>query len=131
MKAMRRMVSFVLALLVLLPVLALAELEVHFLDVGQGDCAVVVCDGESMVIDGGPRAAAGSVYRYIRDGLGLTHIDYAVSTHPHADHVYGLSAVLNAAPVDLLLSPVTEWSGKKQAPYRPGFTAFIWRAGKS
>ena len=112
MKAMRRMISFVLALLLLVPTLALAELEVHFLDVGQGDCAVVVCDGESMVIDGGPRAAAGSVYRYIRDGLGLTHIDYAVSTHPHVDHVYGLSAVLNAAPADLLLTPVLEWDSK-------------------
>ena len=41
MKAMRRMISFILALLVLLPALALAELEVHFLDVGQGDCAVI------------------------------------------------------------------------------------------
>ena len=112
MKAMRRMISFVLALLLLVPALALAELEVHFLDVGQSDCAVVVCDGESMVIDGGPRAAAGSVYRYIRDGLGLTHIDYAVSTHPHVDHVYGLSAVLNAAPADLLLTPVLEWDSK-------------------
>ena len=112
MKAMRRIVSFVLALLVLLPALALAELEVHFLDVGQGDCAVVVCDGESMVIDGGPKAAAGSVYRYIREGLGLTHIDYVVSTHPHVDHVYGLSAVLNAAPADLLLTPVLEWDSK-------------------
>ena len=112
MKAMRRMISFVLALLLLVPALALAELEVHFLDVGQGDCAVVVCDGESMVIDGGPRAAAGSVYRYIREGLGLTHIDYAVSTHPHVDHVYGLSAVMNAAPADLLLTPVLEWDSK-------------------
>ena len=32
--------------------------------------------------------------------------------HPHLDHVYGLSSVLNAAPVDLLLTPVMKWDSK-------------------
>ncbi len=32
-----------------------------------------------------------------------------ISTHPHADHVGGLAAVLNAAPADLLLTPVLDW----------------------
>lgn len=108
---MRRIVSFILALL-LLPVFAWAEMEVHFLDVGQGDCAVVICDGEAMIIDGGPRAAAENVYRYIREELKLTHIDYVISTHPHVDHVYGLSSVLNAAPADLLLTPVMKWDSR-------------------
>ena len=50
-------------------------LRVHFLDVGQGDCAIVLCDGESMVIDGGPKTASRYIYSYIRDTLRLTHID--------------------------------------------------------
>ena len=111
-KAMRRIISVVLALLLILPVFASAEMEVHFLNVGQGDCAIVICGGESIVIDGGPRASAGIVYRYIRETLGLKHIDCIVSTHPHVDHVYGLSSVLNAAPADLLLTPVLEWESK-------------------
>ena len=86
-----------------------AGLEVHFLDVGQGDCAVVLCGGESMVIDGGPKAASRMVYSYILDTLGLRHIDYVVSTHPHIDHVGGLASVLNAVPADLLLTPVKAW----------------------
>ena len=102
----------VLLLVLLLPVIAQADLEVHFLDVGQGDCAVVLCDGAAMVIDGGPRASASRVYSYIHNNLRLQHIDYIVSTHPHLDHVYGLSSVLNAAPVDLILTPVTEWDSK-------------------
>ena len=101
-----------MALLLFLPAAALAGLEVHFLDVGQGDCSVILCDGEAMVIDGGPRSSSDTVYRYIRNTLRLEHIDYVVSTHPHVDHVYGLSSVLNAAPADLLLSPVTEWDSK-------------------
>lgn len=108
---MKRILAL-LTVLALLPAAVSAELEVHFPDVGQGDCAVVLCDGEAMVIDGGPRDASGYVYSYIRGTLRLRHIDCIVSTHPHADHVYGLTAVLNAAPADLLLTPVTEWDSK-------------------
>ena len=102
----------VLLLLLLLPVYACADLQVHFLDVGQGDCTVVLCDGEAMVIDGGPRSASNTVYSYIRRTLRLRHVDYVISTHPHVDHVYGLSSVLNTVSVDLLLTPVLEWDSK-------------------
>ena len=109
---MKRIVIWALVLALLLPASALADLEVRFLDVGQGDCAVVLCDGEAMVIDGGPKDAADFVYSYIRNTLGLKHIDYVVSTHPHADHVSGLAAVLNAAPADLLLPPTLNWDSR-------------------
>lgn len=108
---MRRIAAFILALL-LLPAIALADLEVHFLDVGQGDCAIVLCDGETMIIDGGPYGASGKVYSYVRKTLNLRHVDYLVSTHPHVDHVYGLSTVLNTAQVDLVLSPVLQWDSR-------------------
>ena len=108
---MKRIIALVL-LFLFLPISALADLQIHFLDVGQGDCTIVLCDGESMVIDGGPASASSFVYSYIRNILELQHIDYVVSTHPHLDHVYGLSSVLNAAPADLVLTPVLEWDSK-------------------
>lgn len=114
---MRKIIAMLTVILLvfftLLPTTAdTTTLEVHFLDVGQGDCAIVLCDGESMVIDGGPRGTSQFVYSYIHDTLQLTHIDYIISTHPHLDHVGGLASVLNAAPVDLILTPVTEWNSK-------------------
>ena len=108
---MKKIIVLVL-LFLFLPISAFADLQIHFLDVGQGDCTIVLCDGESMVIDGGPASASSFVYSYIRNTLELQHIDYVVSTHPHLDHVYGLSSVLNAAPVDLVLTPVLEWDSK-------------------
>ncbi len=108
---MRKIVA-ILLLFLFLPVSAFAELQIHFLDVGQGDCTLVLCDGEAMVIDGGPAASSSFVYSYVKNTLGLTHIDYMISTHPHLDHVYGLSSVLNAAPVDLILTPVLKWDSK-------------------
>lgn len=109
-KAMKKILAFLLVLL--LPAMALADLEAHFLDVGQGDCAIIRCDGEYMVIDGGPKSASNYVYSYIRSALETTRIDYVVSTHPHVDHVGGLATVLNAAQVDLLLTPVLEWDSE-------------------
>ena len=102
----------VLLLLLFLPFSAIADLQVHFLNVGQGDCTIVLCDGEAMVIDGGPASASQFVFSYIRNTLELQHVDYVISTHPHLDHVYGLSAVLNAVPVDLILTPVLKWDSK-------------------
>ena len=99
-----------LLLLALLPVYALADLSAWFLDVGQGDCTVIVCDGESMMIDGGPPGASQKVYSFLRDTLALEHLDYMILTHPHEDHAGGLAAALNAVPVNLILSPVLEWN---------------------
>lgn len=114
MKKIIAMLAVVLLVsLAILPTTAdTAKLEVHFLDVGQGDCAVVLFDGQSMIIDGGPRGSSQLVYSYVHDTRHLAHVDYVISTHPHLDHVGGLASVLNAAPVDLILTPVTEWNSK-------------------
>ena len=101
---------FLICMVFIMANTARAEIEVHFLDVGQGDCAIIICDGEAMIIDGGPVSASQYVYSYIRNTLGLDNISLMVATHPHDDHIGGLSAVLNAVPVNLILSPVTEHS---------------------
>lgn len=107
---MRRLI--ILFILLLLPTIASADLEVHFLDIGQGDCAIVLCDGQSMVIDGGPGGANAKLYTYIRRTLKLRHFDYVISTHPHVDHVHGLATVLNAAQVEVVLTPVLKWDSR-------------------
>ena len=86
---------------------ALADIEVHFLNVGQGDAAIVVCDGESMMIDGGQSDKSQFVYSYLRNTLGLDRIDYVIATHPDSDHIGGLSAALNACTAGAVFSPTT------------------------
>ena len=40
-------------------------LEVHFIDVGQADAALVICDGHYMLIDGGNAEDSDLVYAYL------------------------------------------------------------------
>lgn len=86
-----------------------AGLTVHFIDVGQADAAVLLCDGEVMMIDGGNVGDSSLIYAYLTKTLGLSHIDYMIATHPHEDHIGGLPAALNACTVGTIFSPVTEY----------------------
>lgn len=104
---------FILILCVLLiPCAALAELTVYFLDVGQGDCAIIECDGEAMIIDGGLPGQSSKVYSFIKDFPSKRFL-YMVATHPDNDHIGGLPGALNAfkdsgIKLEKIFSPVTE-----------------------
>lgn len=68
--------------------------EVHFIDVGQADSALILCDGESLLIDGGNVADSSLVVSYLTKE-GITELDFVICTHAHEDHVGGLSGPLN------------------------------------
>ena len=40
--------------------------EVHYIDVGQGDCSLILCDGHAMLIDGGEATESSKVYAYLK-----------------------------------------------------------------
>jgi len=72
---------------------------IEFIDVGQGDSVLVQCDGEYMIIDGGPSDASSTIYTILRN-KNINKIKYMIATHPDSDHIGGLSAVLNYASVE-------------------------------
>ena len=110
----------VLLLAVMLTFRGIAESDVftvHFLDVGEGDAAIIQCGGQTLMIDGGDSYSNQFVFSYLKD-LSITYIDYMISTHPHDDHVYGLATALVACDVGTVYSPVTEYDGR-------GFHSFL------
>lgn len=73
----------------------LGKIELHFLDVGQGDSTLVILpNNKTMLIDAGKREYGTSVVNYIKK-LNISKIDYLVMTHPDADHIGGMSTVIN------------------------------------
>jgi len=70
--------------------------SVHFIDIGQGD-AILIRSPEGLygLIDGGE--AGSGVVQYLQ-AQGVQKLDLVVATHPHADHIGGLVAVLQIFP---------------------------------
>ena len=81
---------------------------IYFIDVGQANSALIVSDGETMLIDGGNPSDSDLIYTFLKNH-GITHLDYIIATHAHEDHVGGLAGALNYATVGVALSPVTEY----------------------
>lgn len=104
-------ISIVCVLLIWCGVQATAEtgLQIHFIDVGQADAAVILCDDEVLMIDGGNKGDSSLIYSYLTKTLGLEHIDYMIGTHAHEDHIGGLPGALNACTVGTVYCPVTEY----------------------
>lgn len=90
---------------------ASADFELIFIDVGQADAALVTCDGETMLVDGGNVADSDLIYSVLSD-RGISHLDYVICTHAHEDHVGGLSGALNAATAGTVYAPVKEYNSK-------------------
>ena len=81
-------------------------LTVTWLDVGQGDAAVIQCSGQSMLIDGGKPEKSSYIYAWLQQH-GLSYLDVIVATHVDADHIGGLSGALNYASVGTAYCPET------------------------
>ncbi len=93
---------------------AVSEMTVHYLDVGQGDCVLVSCDGESMLIDAGDNNQGTKIQNYLRK-QGVTKLKYAVGTHPDADHIGGLDVILYKFDCGTVMMPDVS---KNTATYR-------------
>lgn len=79
-------------------------LEAHFIDVGQADCTLLICDGEAMLIDAGNVDAEKIILPYLEE-LGIDHLAATVVTHPHADHYGGMREVFTEIGTDTFYSP--------------------------
>ncbi|MDD6193773.1 MAG: ComEC/Rec2 family competence protein [Lachnospiraceae bacterium] len=70
-----------------------SELSIHFLDVGQGDATLIICDGEAMLVDAGDNNKGTAVQLYLKKQK-VDALKYIVGTHPDADHIGGLDVII-------------------------------------
>lgn len=88
-----------------------SSFEIHFIDVGQADAALVVCDDQTMLIDGGNREDSDLIYSYLKE-QDVAYLDYIVCTHGHEDHVGGIAGGLEYADIGTAFCSVTSYDSK-------------------
>ncbi len=86
-------------------------LTVHFIDVGQADCALLEWNDKFLLIDGGNVDDSSLVVSYLQK-QGVQALEAVVSTHPHEDHVGGLAAALAVFPTKAVYSPTRTYGTK-------------------
>ncbi len=103
-----------------------SDVSVHFIDVGQGDCSLIIAKDYTILIDAGELSAKSTVLTYIRS-LDIDHIDMVIASHPHSDHIGSLSTVIDKYGTDLLIMPeVTE----EMTPVTSSFVNMVEAAEK-
>ncbi|CAN5690688.1 hypothetical protein BH23GEM6_BH23GEM6_05640 [soil metagenome] len=116
-------------------------LELHFLDVGQGDAtAIRTPRGRWVLIDAGPSdrgydAGARRVLPFLR-ARGARTVDLLLLTHPHLDHIGGAPAILRGLPVANVMEPglavgSTAYLDLLQAVEETGSRWLAGRSGRS
>ena len=120
---MKRLLAILLCLVLALSIVACGAPEtppalpegssfaVHFMDVGQADAALILCDGQAMLIDGGNAEDSNLIYTYLKK-QGVTRLDYVIGTHAHEDHIGGIAGALNYATAGKVYCPVTDYDTK-------------------
>ncbi len=118
-----------------------STLEVHYIDVGQGDATLIRQGSHAMLIDAGDNDKGTAVQSYLRS-QGVTELEYVIGTHPDSDHVGGMDVILYKFPWEMVFLPdlekdtktyqdvlrVIQDQGKKAAHPFPGDTYALGEA---
>lgn len=93
------MLGLVLSLFPLFLGAQAANLEIHYINVQQGQCTLIIGpDGTTILYDGGNQyKGTNEVIPYLQS-IGITTsqaLDYMVVSHIHTDHYWGLTEVIN------------------------------------
>ena len=81
-----------------------SDFAVYYLDVGQSDCTIVVCDDEVLMIDCGTYNQLNTIRQSIHT-LNIDKIDYMVVTHQHDDHMGSAIDLLEDLTVENFIMP--------------------------
>lgn len=80
------------------------HLEVHYIDVGQGDATLIICDNEAMLVDAGDEGKGTTIQLYLKKH-NIERLKYVVATHPDADHIGGLDVIVYKFDCGQILIP--------------------------
>ena len=80
------------------------NLEVSYLDVGQGDSAYIRVNDYDILIDAGPRSDTDKLLTQLKD-KNIDDFEIVIATHPHEDHIGGMAKVFEEYDVKSFYMP--------------------------
>lgn len=125
---MKKIISFIISILMFFSVSGCefvntpqipenSSFEVDYINVGQADSSLIICDGEAMIIDGGNVGDSQLIASYL-NWKGIDTLKYVVCSHAHEDHVGGLSAALSVAKAEKVYAPKKEANTKAYKDFK-------------
>lgn len=81
-----------------------SDFAVYYLDAGQSDCSIIMCDDRVMMIDAGTYDQLETIREALRS-LNISTIDYMVITHQHDDHMGSAAAIIQNYDVKNIIMP--------------------------
>jgi len=106
------------------PIAADADAEFHFIDVGQGDAAMVITSEAVVVIDCGPVSSSDVLTEYIKRYT--DKIDCLVISHPHEDHMGGAAALINEFEIgEIIMEGYDEFEDDTPTFYDRAYDAML------
>ncbi len=88
-------------------------IEVHMIDVGQGDSILIMAPKGNVLIDAGDESAEDALRTYL-DSMKIEKIDYLLLTHPDADHIGSADMVVNTYSVGSVMMEPYTYTSKTQ-----------------
>lgn len=79
------------------------EAQIHFIDVGQGDAALILTRFAAVMIDAGTTDSGDDLAAYVSNYTDT--LDYMILSHPHEDHIGGASRVIESVSVKKVIMP--------------------------
>lgn len=86
-------------------------MKVNYIDVGQGDSILVQVNNKNLLIDAGPKSSKDKLMDYLNK-LNIKKLDYVIATHPHEDHIGGMSYIIDKYEVEKFYAPKVEHTTK-------------------
>lgn len=83
-----------------------STMELHVIDIGQGDCLLIKTDAGFILIDAGDKSSANeeTIRSYLK-AQGATTLEYAIFTHMDADHIGSADMVMKEFDVKRVIMP--------------------------
>lgn len=79
-------------------------IEVHFIDVGQGDCTLIKGNKINLLIDSGSKIYKDKVISYLKKE-NIKDIHLLIATHPHEDHIGSMSYIIDNFKIHTFYAP--------------------------